>query len=159
VLFRSIGREQEGHQKLLWLHEHHEHRYLYTERENACLDFAVRVCRDPHEVTDAEFAHLKVVLERYNRGLAGSHEMSPFDVQFVKKWASYTDAQHKALVDSQIVELSWLISHFCLLNRWFTVLQVPDETASDEANFLGAYIENVPEDIRRRNDQLLKGGF
>ena len=38
-------------------------------------------------------------------------------------------------VDTQIVELTWLIGQFCLLNRWLTVLQVPTETAEDEADF------------------------
>jgi len=62
-------------------------------------------------------------------------------------------------VDAQIVELTWLIGHFCLLNRWFTVLQVPDESSQDEWNFAAAYEEIVPEQIRRRNDQILAGGF
>jgi len=62
-------------------------------------------------------------------------------------------------VDSQIVELTWLMGHFCLLNRWFTVLQVPDEGAEDEVNFLAVYEQVVPEDIRRRNDRLLGDDF
>ena len=57
------------------------------------------------------------------------------------------------------VELTWLIGQFCLLNRWFTALQVPDESAEDEANFLGVYASDVPEDIRQRNDTLLRGEF
>ncbi|PYJ09684.1 MAG: hypothetical protein DME93_12460, partial [Verrucomicrobia bacterium] len=59
----------------------------------------------------------------------------------------------------QIVELTWLIGHFCLLNRWFTALQVPDESPQDEDNFAAAYERSVPEEIRRRNDQILAGGF
>jgi hypothetical protein len=62
-------------------------------------------------------------------------------------------------VDAQIVELTWLIGHFCLLNRWFTVLQVPDEGSKDEDNFGAVYEQTVPEEIRRRNDRILAGGF
>lgn len=50
----------------------------------------------------------------------------------------------------QLVELTWLIGQFCLLNRWFRVLQVPDEGPQDEADFLAAYHANVPEDIRKQ---------
>jgi alkylhydroperoxidase family enzyme len=159
VVFRSLGREEEGHRKYLNLHQHEQNRNLYTARENACLDYAVKICRDPHEITDKEFDALKAVLEQYNRGKAPAAEMTEFDRGFIEKWASYSDKQHAALVDSQLVELTWLISHFCLLNRWFTALQVPDEGPDDEANFLGAYAENVPEDIRKRNDQLLGNDF
>jgi hypothetical protein len=52
-----------------------------------------------------------------------------------------------------------LIGHFCLLNRWFTALQVPDESPQDEWNFAAVYQEVVPEQIRHRNDQILAGGF
>jgi hypothetical protein len=45
------------------------------------------------------------------------------------------------------------------LNRWFTVLQVPDEGAEDEDNFLAAYEQLVPEDIRKRNEVILQGDF
>ena len=58
-------------------------------------------------------------------------------------------------VMSQIVELTWLIGHFCLLNRWFTALQVPDEGPDDEANFQAAYEAMVPADIRERNRRIL----
>lgn len=159
MLFKSLGREQEGHQKLLHLHEHEQHHYSYTERENACLDFAVRVARDPHEVSDQEFQHLRSALERHNRGAASPEAMTDFDRRFIQKWAHFDDRMHAALVDSQIVELTWLIGQFCLLNRWFTALQVPDEGPQDEANFQGAYAANVPEDIRKRNETLLDGRF
>jgi hypothetical protein len=62
-------------------------------------------------------------------------------------------------VDTQIVELTWLIGQFCLLNRWFTVLQVPDEGPQDEANFQAAYEQMVPQDIRDRNAKILGSDF
>jgi hypothetical protein len=36
---------------------------------------------------------------------------------------------------------------------------VPDESPQNEWNFAAAYEEIVPEQIRRRNDQMLAGGF
>jgi alkylhydroperoxidase family enzyme len=158
-LFKGLGREEEGFRKYLHLHIHESHRELYTTRENACLDYALKVARDPHEVTDDEFNCLKHALRQYNTGSAAADEMTDFDRQFIKKWAAYTPAQHDALVDSQLVEMTWLIGHFCLLNRWFTALQVPDEGPQDEANFLGNYEANVPAEIRERNEALLRGQF
>ena len=69
------------------------------------------------------------------------------------------DAAIARHVDSQIVELTWLIGHFGLLNRWFTVLQVPDEGPLDEADFVRLYEQVVPADIRERNARILGGGF
>jgi hypothetical protein len=60
-------------------------------------------------------------------------------------------------VCAQISELTWLIGHFCLLNRWFTALQVPDEGPQDEDNFQAAYEAVVPADIRERNRKVLAG--
>lgn len=158
-LFRRLDREAEGHRKLLHLDQHERHRDVYTARENACLDYTVKVARDAHEVSDEEFAALRRELGRYNRGQAPGEEMTPFDNRFIDKWRGYSDAEHDRLVDSQIVELTWLIGHFCLLNRWFTALQVPDETFEDEANFLALYEKDIPGDIRERNDRLLAGQF
>lgn len=159
TLFSQLDRREEGHRKLLHLHEHESHRDLYTARENACLDYAREVARDAHGISDDDFARLKAVLDDYNRGRAAKSEMTSFDETFIKKWGSLSEEQHAALVDSQLVELTWLVGHFCLLNRWFTALQVPDESAEDEANFLGVYVQDVPEDIRLRNDALLRGEF
>ncbi|WP_225850231.1 carboxymuconolactone decarboxylase family protein [Streptomyces sp. HPF1205] len=158
-LFAKLGREAEGHRKLLHLHEHDRHRDVYTARENACLDYCVMVARDAHEVEDSRFEQLRHELDLYNRGKADGGEMTGFDLGFVEKWREYSPAQYQRLVDSQIVELTWLIGHFCLLNRWFTVLQVPDETAADETDFSAAYQATVPQDIRERNDSVLGGGF
>jgi hypothetical protein len=46
-----------------------------------------------------------------------------------------------------------------LLNRWFTVLQVPDEGPLDEADFVTLYEQVVPADIRERNARILGGSF
>jgi alkylhydroperoxidase family enzyme len=158
-LFKRLNREEEGRRKLLHLHEHELHRDLYTTRENACLGYAIKVARDPHEVTDVEFNSVKNALNQYNTGTAPPAEMTDFDRTFISKWAAYSPQQHAALVDSQMVEMTWLIGQFCLLNRWFTALQVPDESPQDEVNFLGAYEAVVPLEIRQRNDRILQGGF
>lgn len=154
-LYKALGREAEGQIKLLHLHEHERHRDLYTRREAAALDYTVKVAGDPHEVTDELFAQLRRSLEEYNRGRAQA-ALTEFDREFIKKWVNYSDGQHAALVDSQLVELTWLVGHFCLLNRWFTALQVPDEGPQDEADFTATYRTTVPGNIRDRNEVVLQ---
>lgn len=144
-LYTDAGRQDEAHMKYLHLHEHELHPEVYTEREQIILDYTVKVVKDAHLVTDEEFENLRHVLREHN--------MSD---ERLKKFSDEEIARH---VDSQIVELTWLIGHFCLLNKWFTVLQVPDEGAKDEDNFLAAYKEIVPQDIRDRNEKILQGGF
>jgi alkylhydroperoxidase family enzyme len=158
-LFKALGRGEEGHRKLLNLHEHENHRGIYTDRENACLDYAVKVAKDPHLVSDDEFNRMKAAMRAYNTGAAPGAQMTDFDRAFIAKWVDYDNAAHDRLVDSQLVELTWLIGQFCLLNRWFTALQVPDEGPDDELNFLGAYVQVVPQDIRDRNERILQGRF
>ena len=46
-----------------------------------------------------------------------------------------------------------------VLMRSIIGLQVPDEGGNDEDNFLAAYEQMVPEDIRKRNEELLNGEF
>ena len=144
-LYTDAGRADEGHQKFLHLHEHESHHDVYTERERAVLNYAVLVTKDAHLVTDEGFQELRRVLRKHNSKdpLLKSLPKSRMD-------------RH---VDAQIVELTWLIGHFCLLNRWFTVLQVPDEGPHDEDNFAAAYEQVVPADIRRRNEVILRGDF
>jgi alkylhydroperoxidase family enzyme len=144
-LFTDAGRRDEGHQKYLHLHEHESHPKVYTERERVILNFTSKVTRDAHLVTDEEFNNLKAVLTEHNRQDARLAKLPSKDAE-----------RH---VERQIVELTWLIGHFCLLNRWFTALQVPDEGPNDEANFQAAYEAVVPADIRERNEQILAGDF
>jgi len=145
ALYNDAGRGEEGHRKFLNLHEHEKHADIYDERERVVLAYTVKVAKDAHLVTDEDFAELRRVLREHNLE----------DVRLKKFPADELDR----FVDAQIVELTWLIGHFCLLNRWFTVLQVPDETNADEDNFLAAYEQVVPKDIRKRNDTLLHGEF
>jgi alkylhydroperoxidase family enzyme len=139
VLFNDAGRGEEGHRKLLHLHEHENHPDVYTERERVVLDYTAKVSQDAHTVTDQDFAGLRKVLGEHNRTDARLGELD--------------DAAMARHVDSQIVELTWLIGHLCLLNRWFTVLQVPDE-----ADFVTRYEQVVPADIRERNARILASG-
>lgn len=145
MAFNAAGREDEAHDKYLHLHEHEKHPEVYTERERAVLDYAVDLCRDAHRVSDEQFAELRRVLREHN---LKDEEL-----------ARLSDEQLDRYVDSQIVELTWLAGHFCLLNRWFTALQVPDETSADEDDFLTVYEQVVPEDIRQRNERILGNGF
>lgn len=144
-LYADAGRGEEGHRKFLHLHEHEKHPKIYSPLEIAVLNYTAKVTRDAHTVTDAEFTEL--------RRLLTADSLADPTVA-----AMPADRQRRH-VDARIVELTWLIGHFCLLNRWFTALQVPDEGADDEDNFLAAYEAVVPADIRRRNDEILKGDF
>lgn len=145
TLFGSSGRKEEGHQKLLRLHEHERHPEVYTEVERLVLDYATKVTQDAHLVTDGEFDSLRQALVT--------------DSRRDSRVAALPNDNVEAFVDSRIVELTWLIGHFCMLNRWFTALQVPDEGPLDEDNFLAAYEASVPADIRERNERILQGGF
>jgi len=145
VLYSGAEREDEAHMKYLHLHEHGLHPEVYTEREQVVLDYTVKVATDAHFVTDEDFETLRRVLRQHNLQNDRLREMSDEEVD-----------RH---VTAQVVELTWLIGHFCLLNKWFTVLQVPDEGPNDEGDFLAAYGQVVPEDIRQRNEEILAGDF
>jgi hypothetical protein len=145
LLYSGAGRGDEGHRKYLHLHEHEKHPDVYTERERAVLDYTVKVTTDAHLVTDEEFEELRRVLREHNLQDERLKALPPDEMD-----------RH---VTSQIVELTWLISHFCLLNRWFTALQVPEEGPSDEADFGPLYEQMVPAGIRKRNEQILNKPF
>lgn len=145
ALYSEAGRGDEGHRKLLHLHEHEKHPEIYSPLEMAVLDYTAKVTRDAHLVTDSDFKELHRLLAADNVGNLAVAAMPP--------------DQQKRHVYSRIVELTWLIGHFCLLNRWFTALQVPDEGPNDEDNFLAFYEQVVPLDIRQRNDAILKNDF
>jgi alkylhydroperoxidase family enzyme len=145
ALFAGAGRGEEGHAKYLHLHEHEKHPGVYTDLERVVLDYTVSVATDAHLVTDEQFGALRRQLRDHDRSDERLKDLS--------------DEEMDHHVDRQIVELTWLIGHYCLLNRWFTVLQVPDETSADEDDFLKAYREVVPEEIRKRNEKLLANDF
>lgn len=144
-LFTDAGRREEAIPKYLHLHEHEKHPDVYTPLERIVLDYTAKVTRDAHLVTDEEFEALRSALREHNQHNDALRNFSP-------------EAMNRH-VDAQIVELTWLIGHFCLLNRWFTVLQVPDETEKDEDNFGAAYEAVVPAEVRQRNEAILQGGF
>ncbi len=144
-LYIAAERQEEAHAKYLHLHEHDKHPRVYTERERVVLDYTAKVTVDAHRVTDQEFAELRRVLREHNLEDERLEQLS--------------DEEMDRHVDTQVVELTWLIGHFCLLNRWFTVLQVPDEGVDDEDNFLAGYQQVVPEDVRQRNEDILAGDF
>lgn len=143
ALYTDAGRAPEAHEKYLHLHEHEKHTEIYTERERVVLDYAVKVALDPHSVSDEEFERLRGALRDHNLEEASLGSM--------------TEEEMDRHVSAQIVELTWLTGHFCLLNRWFTALQVPDEGPDDEDNFAAAYEEMVPADVRERNARVLAG--
>lgn len=143
-LYTDAGRREEAHRKYLHLHEHGKHPEVYTPRERVVLDYTVKVTKDAQLVTDADFAELNRVLREHN-----------CDDPRLARLSEEAMDRH---VCAQISELTWLIGHFCLLNRWFTALQVPDEGPDDEDNFASAYEAMVPADVRERNARVLAGG-
>jgi len=66
----------------------------------------------------------------------GSGDSNDVPDEFFKKL-------HDEFSDSEIVELTVLIGHFNLLNRWFNVLEI-----EDEPEFLKLYEEHVPPELR-----------
>jgi alkylhydroperoxidase family enzyme len=66
-LFTDAGRREEGHAKLLHLHEHEKHPDVYTERERAVLDYTAKVTRDAHLVSDQEFAVQHPLIKQLGR--------------------------------------------------------------------------------------------
>ena len=145
ALFIGADRQAEGHAKFLHLHEHEKHPGVYTEVERFVLDYTAKVTVDAHSVTDDEFRRFKEILVA--------------DSRKDQRLAALSTAAFERHVNARIVELTWLIGQFCLLNRWFTVLEVPDEGPQDEDNFLAAYEATVPADIRQRNERVLGKGF
>jgi alkylhydroperoxidase family enzyme len=142
-LFTEANRRDEAHAKYLHLHEHEKHPEVYTELERAALDYTVQVAKDPRSITDEDF-------QRLVRALTDQNRKNP-------RFDAFGPEAMDRYVMSQIVELTWLVGHFCLLNRWFTALQVPDEGPDDEADFQAAYEAMVPVDIRERNQRVLAG--
>jgi alkylhydroperoxidase family enzyme len=145
AFYSAAGGEEQAHRKYLVLHEHEKHPGVFTERERVVLDYTVNVCKDAHLVTDEQFAELRRVLREHDKQ--------------EERLGKLPDEELDRHIDAQVVELTWLIGHYCLLNRWFTVSQVPDETAADEDDFLAAYESVVPAGIRKRNEELLGDDF
>jgi alkylhydroperoxidase family enzyme len=144
-LFTDAGRREDGHVKYLHMHEHEKFPDTYSKLEMAVLNYVAKIAVDPHLVTDEEFNQLRALIK-------ADDEANPA----LRKLTDDASSRH---VDSRIVEITWLACHFCLLNRWFTVLQVPDEGPNDEDNFAAAYVQMVPQDIRDRNENILHGDF
>ncbi|GAA0400165.1 hypothetical protein [Streptomyces luteireticuli] len=124
---------------------------LYTEPQLLCLRLAEAIQRDPHSVTDEQFAALRAAFrdraeETVAKGPLGGQP------------GTGTDGYLDAYVNAMLVELTWCIAHFSgLLNTWFTVLKVMDETdpQQDGTDFVATYNQRVPERIKVRNNNLL----
>lgn len=124
---------------------------LYSDSQLLCLRLAHAIHRDPHSVTDQEFAALR-------RALRTEAEEAIAKGPLAEVIGTGTSAYLDAYVNAMIVELTWCIAHFDgLLNTWFTVLRVMDETDEqrDGIDFVAAYNQQVPERIKVRNNNLL----
>jgi len=124
---------------------------LYSELQLAALRLAVKLRGDAHDVTDEEFEELRKLLhenakEQIDPSFLGS--------DLGEKRSEYIGA----FVNGMIVELTWCIVHFAgLLNKWFTVLKIMDETDAvrDGIDFFTFYNNSVPDRIKERNNKIL----
>ncbi|MGY0236669.1 hypothetical protein [Longispora urticae] len=127
---------------------HQEH---YRDPHLHALRFALAAHTDPHAVTDEQFAALRAVLRDEAKGrIAGG----PLGGEPGTSTEEYLDTW----VNGALVELTWLVLHFDgLLNHWFTLLRVHDETsvAADGIDFVAHYNATVPERLKVRNNNLL----
>lgn len=125
---------------------------LYTVPQQHCLRLAETIQRDPHAVSDRQFADLREVL----RGVAAENIAKG---PLAEVPGTGTEAYLAAWVNAMTVELTWCIVHFDgLLNSWFTVLRVRDETGAEDelgGDFVAAYNAEVPDRIKVRNNNLL----
>lgn len=126
-------------------------RALYSELQVHCLTLATKLQSDAHQVTDDEFEELRASLrDQAERQIEDSILSS--DARTKRK--KYVDAY----VNAMIVELTWCIVHFAgLLNKWFTVLKVMDESDAevDGIDFVSHYNSVVPDRIKEKNNRIL----
>ncbi len=124
---------------------------LYSDYQLAALNLAVKLRGDAHAVTDGEFTNFRGLCSVEARTQI---ESSVLSIQDESTSQAYIDAY----VNGMLVETTWCIVHFAgLLNKWFTVLKMMDETdvAADGVDFVTAYNQSIPESIKRRNNKLL----
>jgi hypothetical protein len=127
---------------------------LYSEIHVEALRLAEAMNRDPHSVTDQQFAKLSRLLRDQAKAQIAD---GPLARQFGR--GGPDPAYLDAYVDGMMVELTWNIAHFSgLLNRWFTTLKMRDEPFALDPqgqDFAQVYNQLVPKSIKRRNNSLL----
>lgn len=126
---------------------------LYDEFQLSCVRFALKMHRSSHSITDDDVDKIRSVF----RGRASAEiAKGPLGAQFGV--AGPDNAFLDAHVNGMLVELTWCVAHFGgLLNHWFTVLRVQDESDAvrDGFDFISHYNKSVPESIKVRNNNLL----
>ena len=146
----------------------HDGEPLYSEYQVTCLDFARVANESAHAVSDKLYKDLRIVLETQAR-----EDMQRQEIVDLFDGTSGPEPSYLQMwVDAMFLELSWNVCHFGgLLNRWFTILKMHDESGRpvgipdgwrDEffPDFVSAYNQAVPPSIRVRNNNLLgKDGF
>lgn len=130
-----------------------EHRGdLYSNFQIETLKFALKVRERAHSVSDDDFVRLKELCE------LEATSMLENKAELATQELASTPEYKQAFVNGMLVELTWCIVHFSgLLNTWFTLIKVMDETDEqrDGINFVGVYNDVVPESIKVRNNALL----
>ena len=125
---------------------------LFNSYQLCALELSEKLQKSAHSITNTEFDKLRVLCTEQAK-LQIDHSVILKSIP-----ESKTDAYLKAYVDAMLVELTWCIVHFSgLLNNWFTVMKVMDETDPDRdgLNFVAIYNEIVPESIKIRNNKIL----
>ncbi|MEQ1934777.1 MAG: hypothetical protein ABL962_13030 [Fimbriimonadaceae bacterium] len=125
---------------------------IYSEFHLHALRLAVKLRGDAHSVTDQEFTGLRSVM---SQEATRAFQNNPI---LKEAFAVVGNPYLHAYVNAMLVELTWCIVHFAgLLNKWFTVLQIMDETSVevDGIDFVSAYNATVPDPIKTRNNNLL----
>lgn len=124
---------------------------LYSASQLHCLRLAEAIRSDPHSVTDGQFATVR-------EALRDQAEETVAKGPLAGQPGTGTDDYLDAYTNAMLVELTWCAVHFGgLLNAWFTVLRITDETdpRRDGIDFVARYNREVPERIKVRNNNLL----
>ncbi len=125
---------------------------LYGAYHLAAMKVALKLLGDAHDVSDEDFSTLRSLCEERAREQIA--ESAVLGAQEESKSQEYVSAY----VNGMLVEMTWCIVHFGgLLNKWFTVMKVVDESDEerDGIDFVSVYNSMVPESIKQRNNALL----
>lgn len=125
---------------------------LFSDYQIAAMDMAVQLRGDAHDVSDQDFKDLRAMCEvEAAKQIQATECLAGVD-------AAQSPEYLRAYVNGMLVELTWCTVHFAgLLNKWFTVMKVCDETDAgrDGIDFVTVYNSIVPESIKVRNNALL----
>lgn len=156
TLSASHGSDRAEQMLLRLVDEHGQPRFehrtdLYSPYHISALTLAATLRDNAHNVTDDIFDDVRHHCMAQARMQISESTLAP---HAYASEPAYVDAY----VNGMLIEMTWCILHFAgLLNAWFTVLKVMDETdeSRDGINFVSVYNQTVPESLKARNNGLL----